>query len=260
MPLAALAAVALSAAPAAASEPAGYDVSYPQCGSELPAEVTFAVVGVNGGRVFQANPCLGIDGGASQLAWAYRHDPTPDFYLNTANPGPLLSSYWPSGQVWPKPCAATFPENDSPGCAYDYGWNAARDSFDTAVAAADQVLGDAAPPVSGADWWLDVEGANTWETLEYGAAAENQVNDTAALRGARDYLLSRGVPHVGVYSTALQWEAITGGARMADAPVWYAGGGDRADATARCAAPSFTGGPVLLAQYAADGFDADVRC
>ena len=64
---------------------------------------------------------------------------------------------------------------------------------------------------------------------------------------------------VGVYSTAHQWARITGSARWAAAPVWYAGVGSPTDALTRCA-QSFTGGRVRMAQYAAGGFDADHRC
>ena len=39
--------------------PVGYDVSYPQCGKELPVSAAFGIVGVTGGRVYSPNPCLG---------------------------------------------------------------------------------------------------------------------------------------------------------------------------------------------------------
>ena len=41
-------------------------------------------------------------------------------------------------------------------------------------------------------------------------------------------LHKRGVRVVGVYSTAHQWERITGGASLDRAPVWYAGVGSAA--------------------------------
>ena len=54
-----------SVAPAPNVTPAadlpGIDVSWPQCGAELPAEFGFAIVGVNGGRVYAPNPCLGAN-------------------------------------------------------------------------------------------------------------------------------------------------------------------------------------------------------
>ena len=41
------------------SQPAGYDVSYPQCSGSYPTNLLFGVVGVNGGLAHDANPCLG---------------------------------------------------------------------------------------------------------------------------------------------------------------------------------------------------------
>lgn len=43
----------------------GYDVSWPQCETKLPSDHAFVVVGVNGGRADEANPCL-----QKQLEWA----------------------------------------------------------------------------------------------------------------------------------------------------------------------------------------------
>src|SRR5918996_761646 len=50
----------------------GYDISYPQCGGPFPETYGFAIVGVNGGRVFSPNPCLGGGSGPSQLPGAGR--------------------------------------------------------------------------------------------------------------------------------------------------------------------------------------------
>src|SRR3954470_21778159 len=76
----------------------GYDVSYPQCGTTLPTDQAFGIVGVNGGLATTANPCLG-----SQLAWAWRSSgavttqPKAQVYLNTANPGQIRNQVttWP---------------------------------------------------------------------------------------------------------------------------------------------------------------------
>ena len=75
-------AASAAAVPAAAARERGFDVSYPQCGAVLPGGADFAVVGVDGGRPFDPNPCL-----AEQIAWA-RTAGRPQYYLNTANPGP----------------------------------------------------------------------------------------------------------------------------------------------------------------------------
>jgi hypothetical protein len=228
----------------------GYDVSYPQCGGSLPVGATFGVVGVDGGRPYDPNPCL-----TEQISWALASG-RPSYYVNTANPGPKLSSYWPVGQSSPRRCTRKAP--DSTACAYDYGWNAAEDSYARAVAAA---AAAGAPAVTRSTWWLDVETNNTWEALEYGETARYHANDTAVLHGARAYLRGRGIRVVGVYSTLYQWDRITGGARLGRAPVWYAGVGGATSAAKRCSSRfSFTGGPVRRTQFARGGFDANHRC
>ena len=228
--------------------PATYDVSYPQCGGALPSNADGGIVGVNKGIVFSANPCL-----ATEWAWATRATTyAPAFYANTGNPGPAYSSHWPVGQQAPLVCDGT----NSSACAYDYGWNAAKDSFADAAAVT-------STPAS-YRWWLDVETGNSWETLEaaYGQTATAQANDRASIAGAVDALSDAGVATVGVYSTSYQWQQITGGTgtQFAAQPVWVAGVGSLSTAQRNCTSRSFTGGPVTLAQYARSGYDADLHC
>lgn len=228
----------------------GVDISWPQCAAPFPAQSAFAVVGVNGGRPFDLdNPCL-----SAQVGWA---GPSAAFYANTANRGPA-SAFWPDGQVFPKPCA---PGADSLGCAEDYGWNAAADSYRRAVDA--QIAAGFAPAGATrtavpAEWWLDVEAANSWR---------DPASNVAVLRGAVGYLTSVGAARVGFYANANDWRAITGGTTVfAGHPSWVAGLGTRASAVARCGGDGFTGGGVALSQYDAGplpggvGLDGDVRC
>jgi len=251
-----------SATPAAAKSgrggtPTGYDISYPQCGGAYPTSVSFGIVGVNGGIVFSANPCA-----ARELTWAKAaSNHAPAFYANTANPGPAYSSHWPIGQQTPQVCDGS----NSAACSYDYGWNAAKDSFTDAVnAEAADASPSPAAAAAAAPWWLDVETGNSWETLEpaYGATASSDANDQAALQGEIALLSSQHVASIGVYSTGSQWTSITGGSgpTFAASPAWIAGFQRLSLAQAGCSSASFTGGRVALTQYPSAGFDADYAC
>lgn len=229
----------------------GFDVSYPQCGGRLPSNGDFAIVGVNGGRVYSPNPCLGAGDDPSQLAWAGRD---AILYANTGNPGPELSRYWPLGQTFPRVCSADDP--DTADCAYDYGWNAAADSYANAVAAYVSLgWADAEAtrtPVAN-HWWLDVETANSWR--------DDATLNVAALQGAVDFLESMEVASVGFYSAPHMWQEITGGTdAFADHPSWVAGASTLRQALAVCRGSALTGGPVLMAQFFSRGFDANVVC
>src|SRR3712207_2276775 len=89
---AAAAVLALPGTASAAYTTVGYDVSHPQCDTSLPRDRAFAIIGVNGGLSTRANPCL-----AEQLTWAWNSSgsvpaqPKAQVYLNTANPGELLT-------------------------------------------------------------------------------------------------------------------------------------------------------------------------
>lgn len=265
-------AVGLAGAPPAAARshggggsagPAGYDISFPQCGGRFPANVAFGIVGVNGGRVFVANPCLGTNDGPSELAWAQgAANATPAFYANTGDPGPAYSSHWPTAPGSPQACAG----DNSPACSYDYGWNAAKDSFTNAVTAEAQVnrstASAAAVAAAAAPWWLDVETGNSWETTEaqYGPTVSSKQNDSQAIQGAIAALKDAGVVTVGVYSTGYQWGQITGGLSLVSTPSWVAGSSSLNSAQSLCGTTGFTGGPVKLAQYPLGGYDGDVAC
>jgi hypothetical protein len=236
----------------AADDPIGYDISFPQCGGPFPSEPAFAIVGVNGGRAFTENPCLGAENGPSQLAWAGLD---AHLYLNTGNPGPELSKApWPTGQLEPRFCDPEEP--DSADCAYDYGWNAAAHSYATAVKAYISV-GWAEPDAQRTPvrnwWWLDVELGNSWR--------DDPSLNVASLQGAIDYLETMDVAGIGIYSVGPMWEEITGGTDAFTAyPNWVAGSTTINGARRTCIGAGFSGGPVLLTQYLHDGFDANHRC
>jgi hypothetical protein len=69
------------AAPATVSG-LGYDVSYPQCRSTLPATRSFAIVGINGGAPLTSNKCF-----AAQVEWARGSRVGHAVYVNTSYNG-----------------------------------------------------------------------------------------------------------------------------------------------------------------------------
>lgn len=235
----------------------GLDVSWPQCDDELPEPFAFAIVGVNGGRVYSANPCLAtMDDDAGQLEWAGRE---AQLYANTGNPGPRLSQFWPEGQQNPRECRGDGPFSaaDTLDCAYLYGWNAAADSYRVALEAFISIgwAADGAEALPWATtWWLDVETANSWRF-------DRRLN-AATLEGARDYLESREVAEVGFYSTPRMWERLVGATdAFADSPAWHAGARDPQDAQRRCEEePAFTGGELRMVQWVENGLDHNLRC
>jgi hypothetical protein len=205
-----------------------------------------------------------------EYKWAAGRPGSPGFYMNTANPAPHSSYYWPtSGSSDPALCQDATSVSD-PGCAYDYGWHAAANALSSTIAA----LASSGIPSSAATtggWWLDVETGNTWNGTGRANAAD--------IQGSIDYLRSQGIPAVGVYSTSYQWNTITGGYTtstapsyaaawqseftsrdgIAGSPDWIAGASDARQAASYCSR-SFTGVAVQLSQYPSGGFDADIRC
>jgi hypothetical protein len=239
---------------------AGYDISYPQCGSAYPSGQKFGIVGVNGGLANDANGCL-----SSELSWATSSpgltspsQAPASLYINTADPGPGSASQpiadWP--QSGSSSAYGTCSGGWTTACAYVYGEQRASYSYGL-VNSADASLASTAP------WWLDIETANSWATSSTSGYTSLNV---ATIRGFIDGLKSSGASGtVGIYSTGTQWGSITGlnattsQTYFSAQPDWVAGASSSRQASSDCSA-SFTGGRVALVQYPAGGFDGDLAC
>ena len=248
--------------PASATSPTvpatsvGFDISFPQCGHTYPATSGFGIVGVNHGHAFSTNPCL-----SGELHWMRGSgDATRAFYVNTGAPGPG-DPHWPRHQRLPRECRGT---NSTP-CAYDYGWNATRSSFDSVL----RLLLKSHTPsprvfATSARWWLDVELANPWETwlAGFGPSRHSQLIDQAAVLGSIAYLRAQAISFVGIYSSVPMWHELMGSSRSAfeKVPVWIPGSASLPEAQQNCATTSFTGGFVAMLQYPSRGYDGDYRC
>ena len=251
----------------AATTTVGFDVSYPQCGTTLPAARAFGIVGVNGGIATSANTCL-----SQQLTWASKSSgavaaqPKAQLYLNTANPGQVT----PTVGTWPKagstPYGTCRGANDQ-ACSWQYGWERAHNSVVSFFKPAATAAHLSSLP-SSYRWWLDVETDNSWQTGSTTALkAAAQARNRATLEGMTAYLTSAPQSAtVGIYSTGSQWGQIVGTvpttSNLAKKNSWLASGSTSAtSAAALCkSAPLTPGGRVALAQYVQSGLDHDTSC
>ena len=303
--------VVLPAPAGAAPSPAtGNDVSFPQCPSRFPTGAAFGVVGVNDGIANVVNPCLQAEigwasgtTGAATSSYGGTTQPKAQLYINTADPGNVFNGQpiadWPANNAGggSDPYGACAPAvvnvghhktatlgQNSPACAWQYGWNTAAKDVQTFLQGA--VTGQSALDQNAGDyaWWLDVETGNTWQGVKGGGLAmnddvlEGMVSALARLTGAS------GAPAVvGIYATGAQWNQIAGGEATVDTnwtnlthtpapapldgrPDWVPGATSAAGADATCAAdPAFSrtatvAAEVTLAQWVAGGVDGDVSC
>lgn len=249
-----------------AKTPLGIDISYPQCGQRLPSDHAFGIVGVNGGLATTTNACL-----KDQLVWANKavggtSQPKVQVYVNTANPGGLGTSTWPTSNVDAAGMTPTNPYGDcdgrdTKGCAWLYGWNRAlediRDRFEPAA----RLAGISSNPAAYV-WWLDVEIDNTWKEP---TSAFNTESNVAILEGMTAHFTSAGAK-VGLYSTAYQWSKIAGNSvsttsNLNGLPNWRPGGASLATAKDACKAEPLTmGGTVVLTQFVSKGLDYNLSC
>lgn len=247
----------------------GYDISWPQCGSKLPTPGAFAIIGVTGGTAADTNECL-----ATQLAWGNRStgkvlaQPHLQLYVNTANPGVVRDQIntWPKTNLdvngnpvnnrYGNTCTG---ENDL-SCSWLYGWNRAVESAEDRFLPAAKIAGvneDASSYI----WWLDVETMNTWQSGSDDALKKN----VAALEGMAYYYNSIGAT-VGLYSTAYQWNKITGNfinptSSLYGLANWRPSGSSLNNAIANCGLEPFSaGGFMSLTQYIHKRLDHNYSC
>lgn len=252
--------------------PIGYDVSWPQCGSRLPTDHAFGIVGVNGGKATTLNPCLG-----EQLVWAHSasgltSQPKAQLYVNTANPGEVrdIITTWPSSTTDVNPYGSDCTPLDTNGtyvygannlsCSWQYGWDRAVTDVQEFFIPTAQAAGVDYNPLNYV-WWLDVETMNTWQS----GSAEALARNVAALEGMTAYFESLGAK-VGIYSTNYQWGLIVGDQVSATSNLngldsWLAGASSLRGAQANCSNPPLTAGStVTLAQYVSKNLDHNYSC
>jgi len=237
------AALTLNAVASAAFNPyvsgtAGYDFSYIQCGSAAPS-ATFGVVGVNAGYPFTYyNSCL-----ASEYAAAATTG-NAAVYINTGY-DPTYTAI--DGRHTTQACA-----NASPAVTGTSAQQAAW-AVGCSEAERDLAYATAQSATSPTAWWLDVETANSWSTSDL------TLNDYT-IQGIIATLRQSTTAPVGVYSTAFQWNAITGGYQAPVDADWVATGQRTLKrAKQSCAGVGFTGAQVWLVQYVAT-YDRDYAC
>jgi hypothetical protein len=222
----------------------GTDISAGACDSGFSTGVGFAVIRATAGQPYHSPKAACF---AAETLWAKGLPAAPQFYLNLADPGTASSGHWNAGG--PKACDTT--HDYDTGCAYDYGYEAARQAV--AFAAGNGMT-------AGARWWVDVETGNSWGSDNIDVPGHRSAN-AADIHGALAYLSSHGFPG-GVYTETVWWDAITGSpTSFSDVPVWGGGADTRANARANCKAVSITGGPALLTQWFTDIHDDhDLAC
>lgn len=251
--LVAVSALTFAALPAgAAVEPlagtrlSGGDISWPNCpkgmgipsrrspGNPLPlSTASFVVIGLTNGPGWYPNPCL-----ASHVAWAKSRGVWTSAYSMTTFPtAAQRAAYGGSGP---------FSTTTRAGRLRNAGYQQAL--FNVASMA---TAGLSVPFV-----WVDVEPYPThpWP--------RDVLGNRDVIRGVLRAYQDNGY-RVGFYSYDNGWRVVVGGWRKPAYPTWVpvgpvANGWTRA--SARCSAPSFSGGPVYLAQWVQDARDRDVTC
>jgi hypothetical protein len=215
----------------------GYDFSYPQCGVSAPA-AHFGIAGVNAGYPFTFyNSCL-----ATEYASAARTG-NASLYVNTGY-DPTYTAI--DGRHTTQECATKAQSlNATPDQQAAWSVGCSEAQRDIAYATSQSATSPAA-------WWLDVETSNSWSTADLSL-------NRYTIEGIVDTLRPQGRP-IGVYSTWLQWSAITGGFQVQVDADWVAT--DQRSlrrARASCGAQGFTGAPVWLVQYVTT-IDNDYAC
>lgn len=241
-------AVAAQARPSATL--AGNDISFPQCGKTYPSGQAFAIVGVNGGKASNFNPCFSDEWAWAQTSAGGTGQAPAQLYVNTGNPGDVLAQYnvtdWPTSsdqRIDPYgTCSGTW--TDDLACSWEYGYERASADINFVGAA------------SGKKWWLDIETANSWTS----DTSKNQ----ASLEGMV-YALEQAGATVGIYSSSGAWSSLFGPVKdtspLYSLHEWRPGARTLSQAVSNCSLAPFEGsGLVEITQYVSTHLDYDHSC
>ncbi len=227
------------APPARAATQRGYDISWPQCpGGEPmpPATAQFVVIGLTRGLAFTTNPCV-----ASQRAWSVTNDVPAHAYA--------MATYPTAAQLTQYGGAGPWGTASSAGKLRNVGWaegKAAATTLDT--------IGWHPPVV-----WVDVEPRTAQPWLP-ATNRQNLARNRWVVEGLMRALEHSGYA-IGTYSSPNAWATVVGPWWLPGIPAWVTvGPRGEAAALAACSTPSWSGGPVFLAQHWDNDFDYDVTC
>jgi len=215
-----------------------YDVSYPQCGHQLPTGEARDVIGINGGFSNNFNPCFATEFEWGESLSLYNAQPAVNLYIWTANPGNdyegIHITDWPhTGTNQFGTCSGT----DGPACSFQYGFN--KGSADMEYVRQQLDL------TSIGTVFMDVEGSptGTWQVV--------QVDNLAAIEGFATAIKAAGATP-GIYSDLTQFPTIATNVTarlLTSAPEWIAGAGTIKTAQESCSLPFVHGARAVLSQY-----------
>lgn len=217
----------------------GTDVSYPQCGRQLPDPGALAIVGINGEKANLPNPCL-----HEQLEWVRASGKPLMHYVNPSNPVGENVDSWPTQGVTPY---GICDGSQKPACSYQYG-------VDRITQDVTQFLG-VDSLADGTMVFIAVEHSFSWANQGPRAIADEaaaHASNLAAIEGMVSAIQRFG-GQPGIYSTGADWRELMGkdavsGNRLYGVPVWMRGAASKAALPDTCRQPSFTGGRVVMAQ------------
>ena len=224
----------------------GVDLSQYQCRHIPGSPAAIAAVQVTGGAIDNApNPCY-----RQEAVWAGPHLSAYIYMDGLSKPAPASSLTGPAG-------ACTLLDVACESFNYGYNWARHWVAYSRSVGVDTKL------------WWLDVERYSGWRET---------VSNDLVINGAVLGLGSMGV-QAGIYSSAGQWNEITGGLVIPGVPLWVPGAGNRAgpgySAARFCADPgrfSFGGGVLKMVQFGYQGrfagsysgpatpYDLDLAC
>jgi membrane peptidoglycan carboxypeptidase len=218
----------------------GIEVTSASCGQKLQATPGFSIIGVNAGKPFTQNPCLG-----SLLAAGSERGPLSLYLIAgyrreyaTRVTGGCASSSQRVGTIAP---------------ALRMAWAIGCSEASEAMTYASQQHHSPAPT-----WWINVEAPYTDSLAGANWSIDHDLN-RQVIAGAL-YSLQAGGATAGVHSSAPHWSLITGDWVIPDprVPDWV-GGSKSIEST--CHNVGFSGGPVWLVRLLSNSkLDGDRAC